>query len=384
MRLSYRLLQPGLRRKVFRTSGKYPQKLPAKTLYDLLCVHPDDDAEALQSAFREAAKAHHPDLNPGDPDAPGRFGQIVTAYGILRNAKQRVAYDRLLAFERARRRAKLKRTIVSDAIAIVALTVVVVGSYTLSARVSKTSVEAAKVVEFALRAVQSTILAETATRDQPYQRLPNLPEIVVVPRTVASRMSSSPPALADGSPAEIHVVEPAPTDESRRGEPTGESTRLELAEAPIAPSAVAPEAKSNEPLLIANGDPAPYSAGSNIEAAKAVGALDARNGDDDHKKNDEFNSLDQNKVRAVEPQFSSLEKDKSPSSNLARFDEKLNITRTAKLRVHAKRPATERASVRQAAVESRDTLQVALVSRNTSTCAGSCSDRAPPVFGVGF
>jgi len=351
------MLQPRLRRKVFRTSGKYPQKLPAKTLYDLLGARPNDDAEALQSAFRDAAKAHHPDLNPGDPDASQRFRQIVTAYGILRDAEQRGAYDRLLVLEPARRRAKLMRTIASDAIAIVALTVVVVGGYTLFADVSKTLVEATKAS----------------------QRLPKLSEIVVVPRAVASRMSI--PALADGSPAVIHVVGPAaPTDKSRRGEPSSKSTRMELAEAPIAPSAVAPKAKSNEPLLIANGSPAPDSTGSKIEAAKAISALDARNGADHHKKNDEFNSLDKNKIRAVEPQFSSSEKDKSPSSNLAGFDERT----TAKLGVHAKRPATDRASVREAAVQSRDTLRVALASRNTSTCASSCSDHMPPVFGVGF
>ena len=346
------MLQPRLRRKVFRTSGKYPQKLPVKTLYDLLGVRPDDDAEAVQSAFRDAAKAHHPDLNPGDPDASRRFRQIVTAYGILRNAERRGAYDRRLVLERARRRAKLMRTIASDAIVIVALTVVVVGGYTLFADVSKTLVEATKAS----------------------QRLPKLSEIVVVPRAVALRMSG-------GSPAEIHVVGPAaPTDKSHRGEPSSKSTRKELAEAPIVPSAVAPKAKSNEPLLIANGSPAPDSTGSKIEAAKAISALDARNGADHHKKNDEFNSLDKNKIRAVEPQFSSSEKDKSPSSNLAGFDERT----TAKLGVHAKRPATDRASVREAAVQSRDTLRVAFASRNTSTCASSCSDHLPPVFGVGF
>jgi hypothetical protein len=356
------MLQPRLR-KVFRTFGRYPQKLPAKTLYDLLGVRPDDDAEALQSAFRDAAKAHHPDLNPGNPDAPQRFRQIVTAYGILRNAEQRGAYDRLLVLQRARRRAKLMRAIASDAIAIVALTVVVVGGYTLLADVLKTSVEAAKAS----------------------QRLPKLSEIVVVPRAVALRMSSaSPPALADGSLAKIHVVESAaPTDKSHRGELSSKSTRMELAEAPIVPSAVAPKAKSNEPLRIANGGPAPDSTGSKIEAAKAVSALDARNGADHHKKNDEFNSLDQNKVRAVESQFSASQKDKSPSSNLTGFDDKLDTRTTAKLGVHAKRPATDRASVREAAVQSRDTVRVALASRNTSTCA-SCSDRIPPVFGVGF
>ena len=136
--------------------------MPAKTLYDLLCVRPDDDAETLQSAFRNAAKANHPDLNPGDPDAPRRFRQIVTAYEILRDAEQRVAYDRLLALERAQRRAKLTRAIVvSSAAAVVAFAVVLIGGYTLFAHVSKTSVE---VAEVAARKPADIIAIQPTTR----------------------------------------------------------------------------------------------------------------------------------------------------------------------------------------------------------------------------
>jgi len=121
------------------TVGTDSQKLPARTLYDLLRVRRGDDAEALQSAFRKAAKANHPDLNAGDPDAPRRFRQIAAAYAILRDAEHREAYDRLLdrqvALERAQRRAKLTRTIVSDTATIVAFTVVLLGGYTLYAHV---------------------------------------------------------------------------------------------------------------------------------------------------------------------------------------------------------------------------------------------------------
>ena len=34
------------------------------TLYDLLGALPSDDAEGLRTAFRKAAKATHPDINP--------------------------------------------------------------------------------------------------------------------------------------------------------------------------------------------------------------------------------------------------------------------------------------------------------------------------------
>jgi len=347
------------------TVGTDSQKLPAKTLYDLLRVRRGDGAEALQSAFRNAAKANHPDLNPGDPDAPRRFRQIVAAYTILRDAKHREAYHRLLdrqvAVESAQRRAKLTRTIISDTAAIVAFTIVLVGGNTFYAHVSKTSVEAAKVVEVAARkpadmtAVQPTIRAETANRIQPSET------------------------------AEIHVVEPV-GDMSHLGEPSSKSA--ELADVPI-PSVVTPGAKSNEPLIIANGGPDPYPTGSNSGVAKAVDALDARvdrgdarNGADDHKRNDDSNTIDQGKLLSVEPQFSSSEKDISVIKSTSPNSAKPYFRTTGKLRVLAKQPATDRTSVRQAAVEVLS--QVALESRNTSACAGSCSNRPPPLFGVGF
>ena len=344
------------------------QKLPAKTLYDLLRVRRDDDAETFQSAFRNAAKANHPDLNPGDPDAPRRFRQIVAAYAILRDAEHRVAYDRLLdrqlALERAQRRAKLTRTIVSDTAAIVAFTVVLVGGLTFYAHVPKTSVEGAKVVEVAARKPADSTAVRLTTRAETANRVP-------------------PPETA-----KFHVVESV-GNMSHLGEPSSKTARAELADVPIS-SVVTPGAKSSEPLIVANSGPDPHPTGSNSAVAKAVDALDtrvdrgdARNGADDHKRNEDSNPIDQNKVLSVEPQFSSSEKDtsaiKSTSANA-----KHDFRTTGKLRVLAKRPATDRTSVRQAAVEGRDVSQVALENRNTSACAGSCSNRPPPLFGVGF
>jgi len=67
-----------------------------KTLYDLLGALPNDDAETLRSAFRNAVKGSHPDIRPGDPDAALKFRQIVRANEILRDPDQRAAYDHLL------------------------------------------------------------------------------------------------------------------------------------------------------------------------------------------------------------------------------------------------------------------------------------------------
>jgi tetratricopeptide (TPR) repeat protein len=74
--------------------------MPMKSFYELLGAGADYDADALKKAFRKAVKAHHPDLHPDDPDAPSRFQQIVAANSLLRDAKQRATYDRVLELER--------------------------------------------------------------------------------------------------------------------------------------------------------------------------------------------------------------------------------------------------------------------------------------------
>jgi DnaJ domain len=347
-----RLSQLRFRRYAFMIFGKHPRKSPAKTLYELLGARPDADAKILHRAFRDAARVHHPDLNPDDPDATRRFAQIVNAYGILRNAEQRQAYDGLLALESERRRARLMRT-VSGAVAVVVISAVMVGGFAVLVQRSNTWVETAKVVELAARkvanmtAVQPTIRTETANRDQP------------------------------GA---------ATTDTRPQDEPGGKSTGAEPA---AAPNAVAPEAKSHEPLMMAK-DEAPDRTEPNSEVAEAVDALVAAidRGDmrsvDDQKKNNEPHALDQTRVGSAEPRSSSADKHKSPSSDLAIVDEKHEVSTTARLHGHAKRPVTGRTTVGQATTDIRRTSQVALASQNTATCAGSCSDRAPPLFGVGF
>ena len=74
------------------------------TLYDLLGALPGDDAEGLRAAFRRAAKATHPDMNPDDPEASRRFRELMRAYDILTDADQRSTYDELLRLRCNRRR----------------------------------------------------------------------------------------------------------------------------------------------------------------------------------------------------------------------------------------------------------------------------------------
>jgi tetratricopeptide (TPR) repeat protein len=77
-----------------------------KSLYDVLGARMDDDAQAIRKAFRAAVKAYHPDLHPGDPDAVLRFRRIITAAAILRDKKQRAAYDQRLGLDREQIRQK--------------------------------------------------------------------------------------------------------------------------------------------------------------------------------------------------------------------------------------------------------------------------------------
>jgi len=88
-----------------------------ETLYDLLGVRQDADAETIRKAFRKAVKDHHPDLHANDPKAEQRFKQIIAANDVLRDEEQREAYDRQLELERQQFWQEWRRTFVKCAIA---------------------------------------------------------------------------------------------------------------------------------------------------------------------------------------------------------------------------------------------------------------------------
>ena len=97
-----------------------------KTAYDLLGIRPDADDETIKTAFREAAKLHHPDRRPGDPHAGFRFRQITTANAILRDPERRADYDRWLALERRHMRSQRTLAVISKAIDVAVFGVVLV------------------------------------------------------------------------------------------------------------------------------------------------------------------------------------------------------------------------------------------------------------------
>ena len=129
------------------------------TLYDLLGALPDDDADGLRAAFRRAAKASHPDVNPGNPEAAERFRRIVRANAILSDEQQRAAYDRLLEVALRQQSPKPKRSnfsgtirrLAADAIASAAVSAVLVGGYLLFRPVDGRPVASAQVTEMSRR-----------------------------------------------------------------------------------------------------------------------------------------------------------------------------------------------------------------------------------------
>jgi DnaJ-class molecular chaperone len=66
----------------------------AKDPYETLGVQKTDSEAAIRSAYRKLAKRHHPDVNPGKPEAAERFKEISAAYGILSDKDKRARFDR--------------------------------------------------------------------------------------------------------------------------------------------------------------------------------------------------------------------------------------------------------------------------------------------------
>lgn len=62
--------------------------------YQVLGVERDAAPEAIRAAYRKLAKRHHPDLNPGKPEAAERFKSISAAHELLSDPEKRARFDR--------------------------------------------------------------------------------------------------------------------------------------------------------------------------------------------------------------------------------------------------------------------------------------------------
>ena len=61
--------------------------------YEVLGVQKTATDAEIKKAYRKLAKENHPDMNPGDKSAEGRFKEINEAYEVLSDAGKRSRYD---------------------------------------------------------------------------------------------------------------------------------------------------------------------------------------------------------------------------------------------------------------------------------------------------
>jgi curved DNA-binding protein CbpA len=208
-----------------------------KTLYELLDARPNDDAKRLRAAYRRAAKASHPDNNPGDPDAPQKFRQLVRANAILSDERQRAIYDRLLEIARQQQGSQQEgserergilstiRKIAPDAFVIAILSAVFIGGYLLVGHMFGASSSSAPVIE--------------VSRREPAQPA----EISTEPSDTIGRAESR-DKLGDvgatGKPADPETSKPEASSEAAPPEAAAPAAKTASAPAPDAPALDAP------------------------------------------------------------------------------------------------------------------------------------------------
>ena len=62
--------------------------------YEVLSVARDASGDQIKSAYRKAALKWHPDRNPENKEAAGKFRQCSDAYAVLSDPQKRAVYDR--------------------------------------------------------------------------------------------------------------------------------------------------------------------------------------------------------------------------------------------------------------------------------------------------
>ncbi|WP_322170866.1 molecular chaperone DnaJ [Acutalibacter caecimuris] len=61
--------------------------------YEVLGIQKSASEDEIKKAYRQLAKKYHPDLNPGDKGAEGKFKEVNEAYEVLSDSGKRARYD---------------------------------------------------------------------------------------------------------------------------------------------------------------------------------------------------------------------------------------------------------------------------------------------------
>jgi DnaJ-class molecular chaperone len=65
-----------------------------KSPYEILGVTEKATQEEIKKAYRKLAKAHHPDLNPGNKQIENKFKEIAHAYDLIGTPEAKVKFDK--------------------------------------------------------------------------------------------------------------------------------------------------------------------------------------------------------------------------------------------------------------------------------------------------
>jgi DnaJ-class molecular chaperone len=68
--------------------------MPDRDYYDVLGVSRDATADQIKKGYRKLARAHHPDVNPGNKESELKFKEAQQAYDVLSDSEKRALYDR--------------------------------------------------------------------------------------------------------------------------------------------------------------------------------------------------------------------------------------------------------------------------------------------------